>query len=132
MNVSGNAAAPGRHTEGRVNVAAPTQHGHRTSQFGSGRSSQRLRSAVTYKRHNCTAKHRTYLAMAKCIWKKGYYPPMGEGQWVAVHKCRRFNPGGIVRLFPTQAEAHASNVHPCGGACKGRWHHDVVRLELPV
>lgn len=86
-------------------------------------------SCVVYRRHDCTSRHRSFNAMAKCIWRKGFYEPRGEGPYAAVHYCRRWKPGAIVTLFATQAEADQQNGWECGGACIGR--HQTVKLVLP-
>lgn len=97
---------------------------HRSNLFGGQTSNE----CVAYRRHNCSARHRTFQAMARCIWSRGYYSPVGEGAYVAIHDCRRPNPGGTVTLFATFAEAQQQNRWECGGACRKA--HKVVRLVL--
>ena len=75
--------------------------------------------------HNCPRKHRSWEAVAKCIWRNADVD--GPGRWCSVSYCHA---APIVYLFETKAEARAAKElidgSGCGGCCTGT--HELVRL----
>jgi hypothetical protein len=84
---------------------------------------------VTYRRHNCTRRHRTYATLAKCIWPRAVWIH-GDGEYASVAYCRNTT----VWLHPNLEQANASlawiDHFGCGGRCSRD--HKVIRLELPA
>jgi hypothetical protein len=85
-----------------------------------------------YRQHNCDRRHRTYLAMAKCIWPRANWiaeAEDGEGPFAVLARCR----GLSVSLWSTAERAQEVKERidriGCGGFC-GR-NHEVVELVLP-
>jgi hypothetical protein len=84
-----------------------------------------------YRRHNCSARHRTARTMAKCVWRRaGWINWVDEDcQFALVAYCSVTT----VTLWPTYEEAARQmeflNQWRCGHACHGA--HEVVKLVLP-
>jgi hypothetical protein len=93
-----------------------------------------------YRNHNCTKKHRSYTAMAKCVWRgrfaTGY--PTGEGPYASVSYCAdrselpSYRRGVVVYLYELLSQAEAASrlidETACGGNCIRR--HELVHLQL--
>ena len=79
-----------------------------------------------YRRHNCERSHRTYSALARCMWPSA--DVSGEGPYATVASCRV----RTVHLHATEAEAAAAKQRiddsGCCGACIRR--HEIVALVL--
>lgn len=81
-----------------------------------------------YRRHNCNAVHRTFSAMANCIWRRAVWID-GEGPYATIAYC-----GGqtTVALHATEDAAHDAlkliTPYGCGSRCCGD--HDMVELVL--
>jgi len=82
----------------------------------------------TYRKHNCTRRHRKYHAFADCAFSRNLWVS-GEGEFASVSWC-----GGqpSVVLLPTAEEAEDVKVfadqYHCGHACTGR--HEIIRLDM--
>jgi hypothetical protein len=84
----------------------------------------------TYSRHNCGATHRTYRALAECIFQaQRPWWVSGSGEYATLSYCR----GLTVALHKTIGEARAAlaliNSDACGGACHNA--HQLVRFVKP-
>ena|SRR5690606_4972983 len=96
-----------------------------------------------YREHNCSTKHRTYTAMAMCIWSRPGWGRQavikGDGPYAVVHwlKVGRSPVYADVELFDDLDEAvelfkKASDPTYCGGSCrKAGGRHRLVELVLP-
>jgi hypothetical protein len=82
----------------------------------------------TYRQHDCTAKHRTYNRMARCIWRRAHWVN-GEGPYAVVAYCN----GATITLWaePEDASAVLKQIDHggCGGFCHKK--HDLLVLVLP-
>ena len=76
-----------------------------------------------YRRHNCTARHRTFNRFARCAVGRVEWVD-GEGPYAVIAWCQV----PTITLWPTQAEAErvCNGLTYCGHACSG--HHEVVQL----
>lgn len=80
-----------------------------------------------YRDHNCDRRHRTWTALAHCIFQRAAWIA-GDGQFAVIVWC------GVssITLHPKAETAeHALetvDATGCGGRCVR--HHDLVRLEL--
>ncbi|GAB3154210.1 hypothetical protein GCM10027258_57750 [Amycolatopsis stemonae] len=85
-----------------------------------------------YRQHNCARKHRTFLAMAKCIWRRAVWIT-GEGPYATVSRCAHgpYELAVTVRLHADLDSAQSSlkliNDTGCGGRCSNR--HELVELQ---
>ena len=83
-------------------------------------------SAVAYRRHNCTRRHRTYSTFARCIWPRAAWV-LGEGPYAVVAYCKVTT----VTLHPDLDAARGAldfiGDFGCGGRCTRR--HKLIRLE---
>jgi hypothetical protein len=81
----------------------------------------------TYRRHGCERRHRTYLTLAKCIWRRAGWIA-GEGPFAVLAWCRVLT----VTLHATHDGALESkriiDLSACGGRCTGR--HEIIRLQV--
>lgn len=85
---------------------------------------------MVYRRHNCSAKHRTFKTFAKCVWPRAEWVE-GEGEYALVAYC------GVttVTLWPQAGFAEASarkrmiDSTGCGSDCSFGPQHKIVRLE---
>ena len=98
---------------------------------------------VRYREHNCSTRHRTYAAMARCIWSRPGWGRQAvvrsEGRYAVVHwkKVGRSPVYADIELFDDLDEATEmyeamSEPFYCGGSCRnagGR--HRLVKLVLP-
>jgi hypothetical protein len=82
----------------------------------------------TYRRHNCSRRHRTYRTLANCIWPRAAWV-QGDGAYASLAHCHVLT----VWLYDTLEEAeHAKwfiDWHGCGGKCSN--HHEIVCLVAP-
>jgi hypothetical protein len=85
--------------------------------------------------HNCSARHRTYQAMAKCLWPRAVWVE-GEGPYATVSYCQSPSYRGnstSVMLHKTEAAAGkamaAIDRFGCGGGCTEN--HRLLELVLP-
>lgn len=80
----------------------------------------------TYRQHHCTRAHRTYLTLAKCMFRRANWVT-GEGQYASVSWCR----GTSVMLHATKEGAEEAKAfidqHGCGGMCRKK--HEVILLD---
>lgn len=99
---------------------------------------------MTYRRHNCKRKHRTYLALARCIWRNAWWirevdsmnAPVGTPcRFASVSYCRKPYIRGdqtTVYLHDDANSARAAkkwiDACGCGGGCQKN--HRVIKLEL--
>ncbi|MEV6898347.1 hypothetical protein [Amycolatopsis sp. NPDC051372] len=85
-----------------------------------------------YRSHNCSRKHRTWTALAKCMWPKASWVE-GDGQFATVSKCPHSGSprATTVELHPTLTKAEEAlaiiNDGACGGMCQKR--HELIQLE---
>ena len=83
-------------------------------------------TAVVYRRHNCTRRHRTYSAFARCNWPRAAWIT-GEGPFAVVAYCRVTT----ITLHTTMDGACSAldliDAGGCGGRCTR--HHKLIRLE---
>ncbi|MET7639348.1 hypothetical protein [Streptomyces sp. NPDC005438] len=89
-----------------------------------------------YRQHHCTRAHRTYNALAKCMWPRAVWV-CGEGPYATVSRC----PSGgrrnalTVALWSThEAALSAKKIiddSMCGGSCWGARGHEIVQLINP-
>lgn len=83
---------------------------------------------ITYRRHNCGSRHRTWSALKRCIWPRAEWVS-GCNQWASVAYCRVTT----VVLWPTEAQAREAldfiDSTGCGGACRGRNGHALIKLD---
>lgn len=87
-------------------------------------------SVTTYSRHYCGATHRTYRALAECIFRaQRPWWVSGSGEYATLSYYR----GLTVALHKTIGEARAAlaliNSDACGGACHKA--HQLVRFVKP-
>jgi hypothetical protein len=86
-----------------------------------------------YRRHNCTADHRTYKTLAKCIWPRALWID-GEGSYAVLSRCEH-GPHSVpcltVTLWtdPDEARLAKSEIDAtgCGGRCARQ--HEIIELE---
>ncbi len=82
-----------------------------------------------YRNHNCAAKHRTYPAMAACVWPRAAWVT-GDGPYALLAHCGTLK----VTLWPTgaQAQEHRTRIDRagCGAHCDPAG-HEIVELQLP-
>lgn len=81
---------------------------------------------LTYRRHNCTRRHRTYRTFAKCIWPRAHWIS-GNGPYAVAAHCRGTTVTLHADLETAEAALRAIDGGGCGGRCKR--HHKLVRLE---
>jgi hypothetical protein len=82
----------------------------------------------TYRRHNCTARHRTTRTFMACAIPRAAWV-MGEGEYASIAWCHT----PTVILWDTLAEAESAKAMidstGCGGRCYRR--HEIVRVVVP-
>lgn len=81
-----------------------------------------------YRNHYCERQHRSYRALAGCIWKRSRPAWItGEGPFALLAWCRVLT----ITLHPTEAAARQAKARidatGCGGFCSNR--HEIVRIE---
>lgn len=80
-----------------------------------------------YREHPCSARHRTYNKMGRCIWRRAAWV-VGDGPYATLAHCRTLT----VMLHATSEDArHAKafiDKFGCGGMCSGR--HEIIELRL--
>lgn len=81
---------------------------------------------TTYRRHNCTRRHRTFGALARCIWPRAAWIS-GEGAFVVVAHCRVTTVTLHADVEAAQSALDTIDGGSCGGRCSR--HHKLVRLE---
>ena len=87
---------------------------------------------TVYRRHNCTNVHRTFRAMAECIWPHADSID-GEGPYATVTCCPQGSTGiaVMVRLHEELGGAQAAfdqiGRSGCGGRCVGN--HDMIEFR---
>lgn len=90
------------------------------------------RSVITYTRHNCERNHRTFSALAKCIWPDAIWIAgyMG-GQFATVSYCLWEGP--TVMLWATEEDARPMMAFIDRGGCSHscRRDHRIVRMVRP-
>ena len=88
-----------------------------------------------YRNHKCSASHRLYARMAKCIWPGAHWI-QGEGPYVSISYCASgpYSRAITVQLFDTLQAAQAAKAGIDAGGCGGRCSrkHDIVYLKLPA
>lgn len=89
------------------------------------------RRYMLLRKHSCAKVHRTYTALAKCIWRRAHWVD-GDGPYATVSGCR----GTTVQLHGTVGEAEraksAIDGSGCGGACPCTGAgHKIVQLVHP-
>ena len=93
----------------------------------------------TYRQHNCTKRHRTYNAFARCAFQQKQEWVVGEGEYASMSWCTKSEPdsyrrGISVHMFRQLTDAYDAKKQiddtACGGRCKKQ--HEVMRLELPT
>ncbi len=81
-----------------------------------------------HRQHSCASKHRTYVAMGKCAWKRAAWVD-GDGPYAVLAHCRELT----VRLHQTPEAAEeakdAIDRTACGGRCSKQ--HELVQMVLP-
>ena len=79
----------------------------------------------TYREHNCARKHRTYAALAKCMFPRAAWVH-GEGSYACLARCNVLT----VVLWATEEDANKRKADidrgGCGGFCKRQ--HELVLL----
>ncbi|MGH3476719.1 MAG: hypothetical protein ACRDPQ_14060 [Nocardioidaceae bacterium] len=82
-----------------------------------------------YGLHYCDVSHRTYQAMAKCMWRRAVWIE-GDGPYALLARCRVLTvtlhadlAGAVVSKRPIDGSG-------CGGLCHGD--HEIVQLVLPT
>lgn len=88
---------------------------------------------VRYHRHNCSRNHRSYAAMAKCLWGSNVD---GDGPYAVVHwlKIGHYRAYPDVLLYDTAEEATEKYVAMCdpfycGGSCRNAGgNHKLIEL----
>lgn len=83
----------------------------------------------TYRRHNCTRNHRTWRALAQCIWPRTEWIN-GNGKYATVAYCHVLTIMLHQTLDDAAAALHAINDTGCGGRCNNR--HEIIELENPT
>lgn len=89
---------------------------------------------VQYHLHNCSRSHRTYAAMAKCVWRTQNVD--GNGPYAVVHwlKIGTLRAYADVLLYDTAEEATdryvaMSDPFYCGGSCRNAGgNHRLIEL----
>ncbi len=76
----------------------------------------------------CTSRHRTYRAMARCVWSRADTVD-GEGPYALLMRCRAVTVN--LHASPEQAEEECEiqNVVGCCGRCSRS--HEIIQLVLP-
>lgn len=83
---------------------------------------------MVYRQHGCSARHRTYKTLAKCMWPRAEWI-YGEGEYALISYC------GVttVTLWPDYQDAvdrkRMIDSTACGGRCSFGPQHKIVRLE---
>jgi len=86
-----------------------------------------MSACKTYRRHDCTRRHRTYATLARCIWGRRAAWVMGEGPFATLAWCRTLTVSLHRTLeAATEAKGYIDSTS-CGGVCTGR--HEIIRLE---
>jgi hypothetical protein len=93
-------------------------------------NSPHRRPIKTYRHHNCGRVHRTYRALAECMFRRQRpWWVSGQGEYSTLSYCR----GLTVALWRTLAEAQDAlsliDGDACGGACRNN--HALIRLVHP-
>lgn len=81
---------------------------------------------TTYRMDRCPRKHRTFAAIAKCLFPRAEWIK-GEGQYAVLAHCNVLT----VWLFPTQAEAQDAKAAIDRTACGSRCHkrHEITQIH---
>lgn len=85
-------------------------------------------SYKTYRQHNCTAKHRTYLATAKCMWLRAEWVA-GEGPYALLAHCRVLTVTLYKNAEAAEKQKKTIDTTACGGMCNSR--HEIIQIALP-
>jgi len=86
-----------------------------------------------YRKHNCARKHRSYMALAKCVWPKAVWIAGAEGPYATVSRCpsNGYSMALTVELHTSLEAAKAAlrlfDETACGGSCRGL--HELVELR---
>lgn len=94
-----------------------------------------------YRRHNCKRKHRTYLTLARCVWKNAIWVRPFEGgdnsaeyRFALVTNCRKPYMRGDQRTVSLWLSAEMVKRQKtfidrfgCGGGCSRV--HEIIELE---
>ena len=84
-----------------------------------------------YRRTYCQRAHRTHSTTARCVWRRAEWVAR-KGPYATLAWCRVLT----VELHATLDEALAAkrviDASGCGGRCRGRPSHEVIRLALPA
>lgn len=96
------------------------------------------RPMPVWRRHPCKRNHRTYLTLAKCMFKRAWYVHEGEFgsaakplKYAVVFRCRKWYdkkptpPRVTLWTSPDTARLKANTL--CGGGCYN--HHDIIELR---
>ncbi|WP_409186711.1 hypothetical protein F9C11_21720 [Amycolatopsis sp. VS8301801F10] len=89
-------------------------------------------SPKIYRKHNCSAKHRTWRTLAACMWPQAAWIS-GEGQYATVSRCSESAVRQVVSvaLHDDLAKAKEAldliNATACGGRCVKD--HELIKLE---
>lgn len=85
----------------------------------------------TYRQHPCSRQHRTYNAVARCVWPRAG-TIVGEGEYATVSYCAHgpHDHAVTVQLHETLDDAEFAkdfiDRSGCGGRCSRQ--HEIIRL----
>ena len=81
----------------------------------------------TYRRHNCTAQHRTARTFMKCAVRNAVWV-MGSGEFALIAWCGLPSISLWASAVEAEEERELLDGTGCGGRCTRR--HEVVRVDL--
>jgi hypothetical protein len=81
-----------------------------------------------YRRHNCTAKHRTSRTLAKCMFPRAEWVS-GRGEFATLAHCRVLTIELHETIEKAQTALRLIDSTGCGGMCHR--HHELVQLVDP-
>lgn len=93
-----------------------------------------------YREHECSRRHTSYLAFARCAMPWAYPVTQGEPgvtPYALVTRCQPTRGDWAeprVTLYATQRQAELQSTALCGGGCRRENQyrtHEVIRLEMP-
>lgn len=86
-----------------------------------------------YRKPNCAKKHRSYMALAKCVWPRAAWIAGEEGPYATVSRCPSggYSMALTVELHTSVEAAKAAlrliNEMACGGICREL--HELIELR---
>jgi len=80
-----------------------------------------------YRRHNCGRQHRTWTALAHCMFQRAAWIA-GDGPFAVIVRCGVTSVTLHADVETAEHALETVDATGCGGRCVR--HHDLVRLEL--